>query len=241
MTIRQGGYGLSFISDQDLYSETRELLLRIDKAVKETKIDKNSLDPFSALFESTVVADFNLEEWLAAEKTRQIGKSMANAIGDFHQALIGHLPGWTSTGTVGGRVDLLHPSPFGSRGTGVVAELKNKHNTMNSSSQKALFRTFQDVLGEKLYKGQTAYLIEVIPKKPGKSDLPWVISKFPALEEVRRISAREVYEISSGDPDAFDKLFATLPKILEDLGVTTSALTLALSTNDFQRFMKRFA
>jgi hypothetical protein len=241
MTIRANGYGLAFLTDQDLYTETRDLLGRIEKAVKETKIDKNSLDPFAALFESTVVADFNLQEWLAAEKTRQIGKSMANAIGDFHQALIGHLPGWSSTGTVGGRVDLLHPSPFGIRGTGVIAELKNKHNTMNSSSQNALFRTFQEVLGEKSFKGQTAYLIEVIPKRPGKADVPWVISKHPALEEVRKISAREVYEISSGDPEALDKLFAALPMVLEDLGVTSGALSLALNTSDFQRFLKKYA
>jgi hypothetical protein len=238
MSIRAAGYGLSFISDENLYKETRELVRRINLAISATRIDKNSLDPFAALFESTVVADFTMSEWLAAERTRQIGKSMSNAIGDFHQALIGHLPGWSSTGAAGGRVDLIHPKPFGPRQTGVVAEVKNKHNTMNSNSQKALFQTFQEVLGEKQFKHYTAYLIEVIPKKLGASDSQWVISKYPALTEVRKISAREVYSLSTGVPDAIDRLFDAIPKVLEDLGIKTTALQLALTSGDFSRLLR---
>lgn len=217
MTIRDGGYGLGFISDIGLYDATLNLVARIKKAIDSNDIESNSLDPFGALIESTLIAQYSFSEWIKAERTRQIGKSAANAIGDFHQELIGNLPGWISTGTNGGRIDLVHSGNFGSRGTPAIAEVKNKHNTMNSSSQKALFQTFHTVLGESRFRGYTAYLVEVIPKVTNRPDEPWLIPGHPEYSEIRRISARRVYELSTGDPLAFEMVYLALPNVFEDV------------------------
>ncbi len=218
MSIRQGGYGLGFLNDQDLYDAVKGLVARVDAAVNEADPHKNVIDPFSALFESGLVVGLNSNEWLGVERSRQVGKSLANAIGDFHQELIGKLPGWKSTGKSGGVVDLVHEAPFGERATPVMAELKNKFNTMNSSSAEALHSRFQDLLKLPLYKGYTAVLIEVIPRKKGGSDTPWAPSGRGVVERIRRVDAATIYKVSSGgQADAFGALFDALPRVLQDV------------------------
>ena len=218
MSMRHGGYGLSFMDSQNLYKATDKLVRRIESARSNANPYKNVVDPFGALFDAGLVTGLTSKDWLNTERSRQIGKSLSNAVGDFHQELIGYLPGWESTGLSGGVVDLVHTGPFGERKTPVIAELKNKHNTMNSSSAEALHTRFQDALKWPNYKNYTAYLIEVIPKKPGGKDEPWAPAGRGKIDKIRRIDAASIYKISSGgDSHAFEKLFNVLPEVLMDI------------------------
>lgn len=240
MSMRAGGYGLKFMDSKKLYEATYKLVTRIEAARGEADPYKNVIDPFGALFDSSLVVGLNSEEWLGVERSRQIGKSLSNAVGDFHQELIGLLPGWESTGMQGGVIDLIHSTAFGSRATPVIAELKNKHNTMNSSSAKALHTLFQDALRWPTYKGYTAYLIEVVPKKPGGIDKPWTTAKRGKVDQIRRIDAASVYRISSGgDVLAFEKLFVALPLVLMDIKGETNDLLVVKQDPGFKALFDR--
>lgn len=238
--MRSGGYGLDFINSRNLYTATEKLVTRIEAATAEANPYKNVVDPFGALFDAGLVVGLNSSEWLGVERSRQIGKSLSNAVGDFHQELIGYLPGWESTGLNGGVVDLIHTGTFGSRETPVIAELKNKHNTMNSSSAEALHNRFQEALKWPNYKDYTAYLIEVIPKKPGGSDEPWAPAKRGKVDRIRKIDAASIYRISSGgDYRALEKLFDVLPLVLMDIKGENSDLLVIQQDAGFKKLFTR--
>ncbi|MDR3070742.1 MAG: Eco47II family restriction endonuclease, partial [Propionibacteriaceae bacterium] len=128
-------YGIDFFSDDVLEGAVSRLLARVDAARQNHDIHKNVIDPFAALFEATHMR-ISIEDWFPVEIQRQINKSLTNAVGDFHQELIGKLPGWNSTGKSGGVVDLEHFGPFGANGKPAMAEVKNKFNTMSSKTQE---------------------------------------------------------------------------------------------------------
>lgn len=241
--MRSGGYGLGFIDSRKLYESVSSFVERVEHAKSNVNLHKNVIDPFSALFEAGLVVGLNSRDWLEVERGRQIGKSLANAVGDLHQELIGQLPGWYSTGKSGGVVDLFHENPFGVNQTPVLAELKNKHNTMNSSSQNALHSRFQDTLKWPQYKGYSAYLIEVIPKKRGFNDEPWAPPGRGQVPQIRKIDAASVYrESSGGNPLALRQLFDVLPLVLIDIvGETNEMLVLQQDDGFSKLFSGAFA
>lgn len=106
-------YEIDFFDDDTLETEIDKLLLRAQKPVD---LHKNVVDPFAILFQAAVSGS-RIANWQGIETARQNNKSLSNALGDFHQAMLGHLPGWESTGTNGGLFDLEHPGAFGSRET----------------------------------------------------------------------------------------------------------------------------
>src|SRR5690606_22475204 len=99
---------LSWITDDALFGATGRLL---EKAVgikeqAEKNVNKNVIDPFSALIQ---IGGFSLEynDWLTAEITRQAQKSLQNHIGDFHQNILGSIEGWENKKT-GNVIDLVN-------------------------------------------------------------------------------------------------------------------------------------
>ncbi|MBT1017919.1 Eco47II family restriction endonuclease [Canibacter sp. lx-72] len=146
------------------------------------------------------------------ETSRQFKKTLSNAIGAFHQNLLGALPGWTSTGRSGGVIDIVHKEEFGVTGRSAIGEVKNKFNTLNASGKQTLYDNFQDALKWN-YKGYNCYLVEVIQKTP-KPQHPWKVANRGEREDIRLISASEVYKISTGDDQAFSKFFTVVNKLL---------------------------
>ena len=154
------------------------------------------------------------EEWSEREIERQVNKALANALGDFHQALIGELPGWKSTGATGGLFDLIHENPFGSRGRPVIGEVKNKFNTLNAGGQRNTYDTFQNILNMPNYKGYDCYLIQVVQKRPS-GDVVWFPSQRGRREDIRMIGAQELYSLSTGNTRAFQDFFAAICAVLD--------------------------
>lgn len=111
---------LSYISNEDLYKCVKAVVDPIQEAVKEKEktLYKNVIDPFSAVFDS-IINEMPLTQWIAAEKSRQIQKTLQNKIGIFHQSLIGKIEGWEDLGT-GEVVDLRN------KDRKIIAEIKNK-------------------------------------------------------------------------------------------------------------------
>ena len=114
---------LSFISNKDLYENVEAVLNIAHKATEdsERKLYSNVIDPFSALFEAMSI-NIKLSGWIKKEKSRQLQKTIQNAIGIFHQEILGSFSGWKSLGT-GSVVDLVNED------LKIIAEVKNKYNT----------------------------------------------------------------------------------------------------------------
>lgn len=90
---------LPYISDEDLKTLVKEVVdcILTTQQQQEEKMFKNVIDPFSAIFDG-VVQDFNVEDWLKKERARQVQKTVQNKIGEFHQAILGSIPGWENLG-----------------------------------------------------------------------------------------------------------------------------------------------
>ena len=115
---------LPFINDDSLYQATRTLVNAALSA--QNRVEKNPyrnvIDPFSAQVDAARQG-VSTDEWMEQEKSRQIQKAFSNALGDFHQDILGYMPGWDNAGR-GGSYDVKNES------LKVIAEVKNKHNTM---------------------------------------------------------------------------------------------------------------
>jgi len=214
---------LPYISDKDLIKFTKEL---VDAALHaQESADKNPyknvIDPFSALVDAARQG-ISLDTWMQQEKSRQIQKSFQNAIGDFHQHILGAVNGWKDAGD-GGSYDVI------SDGKKIIAEIKNKYNTMNSSSQLAVYDKLANWI-DYGKQGYTAYVVDTIPKTPNPYCIPFTPSnrkvKRPTRKNLLRIDGRSFYALASGQKDAIDQLYAALPKVLEIiLEIDDSTLT----------------
>lgn len=208
---------LSFISDSALAMAVQHLLDIATKArVKANKdFDRNVIDPFAVLFE---MSGFKTDElaWLAGEKNRQAQKSLQNHVGIFHQAILGGLAGWQDLGT-GGVVDVV------SLERKLIAEVKNKHNTVKGSDKVKVYDQMETLVMTKghQYKDFTAYYVEIIPKSGARYDKPFTPPDSATGQPrranplIRQIDGYSFYALATGVPDALEQLFAALPDVIE--------------------------
>lgn len=217
---------LSYISDEKLEEFAKEVIDRTQRKANkaEGSIYDNVVDPFSSLFDSARQG-ISVDQWIDQEKARQAQKTLQNAIGRFHQRVIGEMPGWHDAST-GGSYDV------GNNSKKVIAEIKNKYNTMNSSSAPGVYQKLSSHL-QYSHKGYTAYLIELVPKSKKPYNKPWSpnLKLMTLREDIRKIDGKSFYELATGDPQSLRKLYEALPTILEKiLGSTAKNVT---STRNF--------
>ena len=194
---------------------------------------RNVVDPFSALVDAAR-QKITTEEWMAQEKSRQVQKALQNALGDFHQDVLGAMPGWKNAGK-GGSYDVSNVEKR------VIAEIKNKYNTMNARSALSVYDNLQrhlDYSGDSVTK---AYLVEVIPKHPQPYEQPFTPSERgtprPTRQDIVKIDGKSFYALASGDPDALRKLYDALPTTLgKILGVSPTEL---MDTPTFDELFNR--
>jgi len=224
---------LPFISDEDLYKQVKHVLdIARDTSEKaESRLFENTVDPFSALFDA-IFQGISLKQWLKQEKARQTQKTLQNALGDFHQEILGSIPGWKSLGK-GNIFDLKNDK------LKIIAEVKNKYNTTKGNHKVAIY----DDLGGQLksgYKGYTAYYVEIIPKNKIAYNKPFVPSdnrthkRRPERKDIRVIDGKSFYHLATGDCEAIKKLYNALPGVIYDiLGKKGSADNSYLHIDDF--------
>jgi len=201
---------LPYISDDNLYAKTKPLVTLVERTAdaEEQRMYRNTVDPFSALFDAAK-QNITLSEWLDQEKSRQVQKTLQNAIGTFHQEILGSIPGWESLPT-GGIIDVKNDSKK------IIAEIKNKHNTTNSSSAEALYDHLSNVLNN-TYNGYTAYHVQIIPKSRREYDKAYVPSGRQLNEKIRVIDGKSFYAMASGQENALKMLYVVLPKVISDI------------------------
>ncbi|MCM1517420.1 MAG: Eco47II family restriction endonuclease [Pseudoflavonifractor sp.] len=183
-------YNLGFISDEAIYEHVRNTVESYRREITLSQFNENIVDPIKLTFDSKIY-DKTTREAIEDECLRQVDKTNTNRIGYFHQNIFKHAgDGWTVP-RHGFDVenDRLH----------IYAELKNKHNTMNSASAQKTYMRMQAKLLED--DEATCYLVEVIAKK--SQDIAWKITLDgrPCLHKrIRRISMDKFYALVFGDP-----------------------------------------
>ncbi len=185
---------LSWISDVALDACVDELISRIRQARNdvESRIKKNVSDPFSLICSAYLFQFENREDLFETQKDASILSGAASAIGDFHQKILGNVSGFTN-----------HDSGYDikSEGRKILAEVKNKHNTMNSNNREATINNLKVWLKDK--SDYTGYLVIIIPKKPKR----YKTELAPRLYEV---DGATFYTLATGEETALKDLHHVL-------------------------------
>lgn len=208
-------YNISFISEENLQKECFSLFKKVMEAKEKSdkNFNKNRIDAFSALFECGI-RNISLEDWIKSEKQRQFQKTLQNEIGYFHQKILGHINGCQDLGT-GNLIDFACPSKK------IIAEIKNKYNTVKGSDQTVVYDNLKKCLTKPEYKGYTGYYVTIIPKNRGIFNFTpsdnRIHQKRPENPYIRAIDGISFYKLLTGDEDAFFKIYTEIPKILNSL------------------------
>lgn len=200
-------YNLGFISDDRIYEHIKNTVLKYKTAIDLEEFNKNLVDPIKLTFDAKVYGK-TFEDIIGSECVRQIDKANTNHIGYFHQNLFGYAGnGWYVPDR---GFDVAND------GMKIYVEMKNKHNTMNSSAAQATYMKMQNQLLKD--PGSTCMLVEAIARR--SQDIVWSATLNGVEyghERIRRVSMDRFYGIVFGDPDAFCKLCRALPDILDDV------------------------
>lgn len=203
-------YNLGFISDETIFHHVKDTVSLYRTTINLKEFNANIVDPIKLTFDSKVYGR-SIEQMIESECIRQIDKSNNNTIGYFHQNLFKYASnGW--------EVPQNGISGFDVQNTGlhIYAELKNKHNTMNSASSQ---KTYMKMQGQILDDDKSVcMLVEVIAAV--SQNKKWEVSidgKKYRHNNIRRISIDQFYGIVFGDGEAFFKLCKALPTILDDV------------------------
>ena len=217
---------VDFVSDENFEKAVKRVYDAYEEC-KNEKINKKPLqillnkrrqtiDEFKTVFD-ICSNDESIEEWTMNEIQRQNDKKINNKIGEFHQELLGYVEGWIDLGT-GDKteIDLKNEEET------IFIELKNKYNTMNSSSKKTCREKLEKIIENK--PNATAYWAYVINKNYKSEECVWEYTrkingeKTKIVDErIRRISGDKLYELITGDKDALEKVFIAIPKAIKNI------------------------
>jgi hypothetical protein len=202
-------YKLGFISNENIYNHVKVTVQKYRFYIDLAKFNKNLIDPIKLTFDAKVYnksIDFVIE----SEVLRQIDKSNTNHIGYFHQNIFRYLgKGWEVPVR---DYDIINTE------LKYFVEMKNKHNTMNSSSAQKTYMRMQNTLLSD--PESTCMLVEVIAKK--SQNIIWKVSldgQTVSNERIRRVSIDKFYELVTGNKIAFKELCEKLPLIVQDVVV----------------------
>jgi len=201
-------YNLQFISNTDLYNHVYETVNAYSFEMDLKKFNKNLIDPIKLTFDS-LVYEQSYNDTIENEVLRQLDKTNSNLIGYFHQNIFKYFSNDWIVPNQG--YDIENPTEK------ILVEMKNKHNTMNSSSSA---KTYMKMQGKIIEDNETkCYLVEIIAKN--SQNIPWVVTidgdKQKPIENIRRVSIDKFYEIVTKDKLAFQKLCSTLPTVIKDV------------------------
>lgn len=206
-------YNLNFISDVNLFNHVKETIEKYRFKINLKEFNKNLIDPIKLTFDSKIYGK-TIEDIIESESIRQMDKSNSNNIGYFQQNIfkyIFHKNAQETNWSVPKQgFDIINDVDK------VYVEMKNKHNTMNSSSSSATYMKMQDKLLND--NEATCMLVEVIAKD--SQNIKWAVSlkgNPMSNDRIRRVSIDKFYEIVTGEKEAFKQLVEALPKVMDDV------------------------
>ncbi len=218
-------WNLEFISEKDFTEHVKATIEKYGEKLESFDIirfNKNIIDPVKMIFDKTVYRS-TWEEIVSNEIFRQRDKSNNNDIGYFHQRIFQYIDGCRvpDNGKEGGWDVIFQKEsgivlPDGDRVHTVYVEMKNKHNTMNSS---AAGKTYIKMQSQLLADDDCAcFLVEAIAKK--SQNIKWsttVDGKSVSHKKIRRVSLDQFYSLVTGKEDALYQMCMILPQVIENV------------------------
>ena len=200
---------VDFISDDHLLmciANLQKAYLKAKNNITKKNFYTNKVDTIKLTFD----AQFNgidEESLIQAEILRQIDKSINNSIGTFHEQILGGIAGFD--------VGKLSGFDIRAEDNTLFADIKNKHNTMNSSSAEALFQKLARYADD--YKKSKCYWVQILAKNSFNELWKGEINgKEYSHSRVYKISGDQFYALLSGQDDALFQLYKSLPIAIQD-------------------------
>ncbi|WP_291723558.1 Eco47II family restriction endonuclease [Bernardetia sp.] len=200
---------LSYISDEHLLNCIGNLhtaYLAAKNNISKKKFYSQKIDTIKLTFDSKF-NEMDEETLIKAEIARQIDKSINNAIGTFHEEILGGINGYQRGNSSGYDIKATDDSLF--------ADIKNKHNTMNSSSAESLYQKLQKFAD--VYPNSKCYWVQIWAK--GSFNQRWfgkINGSNYNHDRVYKISGDKFYALLTGKQNALFELYKVLPKAIED-------------------------
>lgn len=200
---------VDFISDEHLLNCIQNLhssYLKAKNNISKKSFYSNKVDTIKLTFDAQFNG-INQEDLIQSEILRQIDKSINNSIGTFHEQILGGINGYEVGNLSGFDIKATDNTLF--------ADIKNKHNTMNSSSSEALFQKLARYADD--YKKAKCYWVQILSK--GSFNEHWkgeINGKEYSHSRVFKISGDQFYALLSGQPNALFQLYKALPFAIKD-------------------------
>lgn len=207
-------YNLKFITEENLKKHVKDTILQYKTSMEGynlKKFNSNLVDPIKLTFDKKIYG-VGWDEIINNELYRQKDKTNGNIIGYFHQNLFKYI---NNCEVPSEGFDIIFNK-------NVYVEMKNKHNTMNSSSAQKTYTRMKNQLS--VDEKATCYLVEVVTKHIGKKD--WVISldkKKVSDPKIKRVSIDYFLAEVTGEENAFYQLCEVLPTIIDEVIIDLSS------------------
>lgn len=200
---------VGFISDQhllDCIANLHDSYLKAKANISKRKFYNNKVDTIKLTFDSKF-NKIDEESIIETEILRQIDKSINNSIGIFHEEILGGIEGFEKGSLSGFDIKAKDDSLF--------ADIKNKHNTMNSSSAESVFQKLAGYADT--YKEAKCYLVQVLAKSSFNEQWTGELNgKEYSHSRVYKISGDQFYALLSRQDDALIQLYKALPGAISD-------------------------
>jgi hypothetical protein len=200
---------VNFITDEHLLNcigNLHNAYLKAKNNITKKNFYSNKVDTIKLTFDSKF-NDIDEEKLIQSEILRQIDKSINNSIGTFHEQILGGIKGFEAGNLSGYDIKATDNTLF--------ADIKNKHNTMNSSAAEALFQKLKRYADD--YKQAKCYWVQILAK--GSFCELWsgdINGKEYSHSRVYKISGDQFYALLSGQQDAMFQLYKALPSAIKD-------------------------
>lgn len=200
---------LAYISDDHLLTcidTLHKTYLRAKNKITKKSFYENKVDTIKLTFDANF-NEINEEMLIQSEILRQIDKSINNSIGTFHEQILGGIKGYEIGKLSGFDIKAYDNTLF--------ADVKNKHNTTNSSSAEALFQKLASYANT--YKTAKCYWVQILAKNSFNENWKSEINgKEYAHSRVYKISGDKFYALLSKQDDALFQLYKILPVAIKD-------------------------
>jgi hypothetical protein len=200
---------VNYISDEQLLNCIENLhqsYLKAKNNISKKSFYTNKIDTIKLTFDAKF-NNISEDDLIQSEILRQIDKSINNSIGTFHEQILGGIKGFELGNLSGFDIKASDNTLF--------ADIKNKHNTMNSSSAEALFQKLARYADN--YKKAKCYWVQILAK--GSFNENWkgeINGKEYSHSRVFKISGDQFYALLSGQENALFQLYKALPKAIND-------------------------
>ncbi len=200
---------LNFISDKHLMfciDNLHKAYVKAKNDISRKKFNKNKIDTIKLTFDSKF-NELDENTLIKSEITRQIDKSINNAIGTFHEEILGGIKNFEKGNLDGYDIKAKNNTLF--------ADIKNKHNTMNSSAAESLYQKLEKFAVK--YPKSKCYWVQIWATKSFKENWKGKINGTDyEHKRVFKISGDQFYKLLSKRENALFELYKILPKAIDD-------------------------